>query len=141
MQIIINSLVELDKFAANIAQKLEAGMVVCLRGDLGAGKTTLSRSLIRHITKNHNLEITSPTFNLVHLYNAPRFKIWHFDLYRLKTAEEVYELGIDDAFNELAIIEWPEIIENILPSNKIDILIEIGENENSRIITMNNYHD
>ncbi|AIF81747.1 hypothetical protein I862_05965 [endosymbiont of Acanthamoeba sp. UWC8] len=138
MQVIVNSLEELDKFAAKIAQKLEAGMAVCLKGDLGAGKTTLSRSLIRHIVQNQTLEITSPTFNLVHLYNAPNFKIWHFDLYRLKTAEEVYELGIEDAFNELAIIEWPEIIEEILPKNKIEIFIEFAENENSRKITVNN---
>lgn len=134
MEYTINSLEELKQLAAEIAKRVEPQTVICLRGDLGAGKTTLSQSIIRHLLADPNLEVTSPTFNLVHLYNASQYNIWHFDLYRLKHLGEAYELGIEDAFNEVAIIEWPEIIEDILPKNKIDILIKLGEQENSRRI-------
>ncbi len=143
MEVIIRNLGELNKFAAAFVESLAAKSIICLRGDLGAGKTTLARDIIRYLVGNQNLEATSPTFNLVHVHDSRRGKIWHFDLYRLKCLEEVYELGIEDAFNNIAIIEWPEIIEGILPNKRIDIFIKFTENDDCRkiYITMLPEHD
>ena len=131
------SLKGLQEQARYLAHSLGAGNVVCLIGDLGSGKTTFAAALINELTGE--LNATSPTFNLVHTYNHSRFLIWHFDLYRLKSIEEVYHLGIEDAFgNGLTIIEWPEIIESILPANAIKIRIDFAEHYDSRYISIQN---
>ncbi len=118
--------------AVLISKKLKVGDVLCLRGDLGAGKTTFSKFLINALLEDAQ-EITSPTFNLVHTYDAKVGKIWHFDLYRLKHIEEIYELGIEDAFiSGISIIEWPEIIEDLLPKSAINIYLEFSPQEGFR---------
>jgi tRNA threonylcarbamoyladenosine biosynthesis protein TsaE len=127
----IKSLQSLQNIAGLIAQNLKPGDVLCLKGDLGVGKTTLTKCLINHLSDTY-IEVNSPTFNLLHLYDSKVGKIWHFDLYRLKNMEEVYELGIEEALNDIAIIEWPELIESILPKSKIDILLEFDEHETQR---------
>lgn len=109
----------LGPVAADLAQILEGGGIVALKGDLGAGKTALSRALIRHMTGNPDLDVPSPTYTLLQTYDAGRLPIWHFDLYRLKTPEEVYELGWDDALapGNLVLIEWAERIADMLPAH------------------------
>ena len=92
---------------ARIGEAARPGDVVALMGDLGAGKTTLARGLIRRLA-GANTEAPSPTFTLVQSYAAPDFAIWHFDLYRLKDALEARELGMEEAVDGLAVIEWPE---------------------------------
>ncbi len=123
-----------QSLARDIAKQLRPMSVICLRGDLGAGKTTFTKYLIESLL-DCKQEITSPTFNLVHTYDTKVGKVWHFDLYRLKDADEVYELGIEDAFSAgITIIEWPEIIEDLLPDNVINISLEFAEGGNSRNI-------
>ena len=118
-----------------MARSLKAGDVLCLVGDLGSGKTTFASSLISELTKENN--ITSPTFNLVHTYDYSQFPIWHFDLYRLTDINEVYHLGIEDAFaSGLSIIEWPQIIDSILPLNAIKIKIDFAERYDSRYVSI-----
>ena len=108
-----------------IASLLAAGEAVCLWGPLGAGKTALARGLIRALT-DPDEEVPSPTFTLVQLYAGPAFMIAHYDLYRLKTAEEAFELGLDETLDEgAALIEWPERLEGALPPDRLDIEIEI----------------
>ena len=85
---------------AKIARLLRAGDAVCLFGDLGAGKSTLARGLIRALTSAGE-EVPSPTFTLVQTYNGPAFAIAHFDLYRLTSAAEAYEIGVDEALVNL----------------------------------------
>lgn len=105
--------------ALRIAEHLSIGDVILLQGDLGSGKTTFARHLIQHVLLTPE-DVTSPTFTLVHTYTNAPFPIWHFDLYRLKSAHEAYELGIEDALNDaVSIIEWPEIIEHILPQERL----------------------
>ncbi|HEY8964484.1 MAG TPA: tRNA (adenosine(37)-N6)-threonylcarbamoyltransferase complex ATPase subunit type 1 TsaE, partial [Alphaproteobacteria bacterium] len=109
---------DLGSVAAEIAPFLKGGGLVTLNGDLGMGKTAFARALIRHLT-NAGEDVPSPTYTLLQTYNAPNMSIWHFDLYRLKSPDEVYELGWEDAVapGNLVLIEWPERIEDLLPSH------------------------
>jgi tRNA threonylcarbamoyladenosine biosynthesis protein TsaE len=101
--------------------RLEPGDVVCLRGALGAGKTTLARGAIEAWT-GHKEEAPSPTYTLVQTYDGPKGELWHVDLYRLKRPDEAWELGLEDAFAEAAcLIEWPERLEGQLPENRLEI--------------------
>jgi tRNA threonylcarbamoyladenosine biosynthesis protein TsaE len=104
---------------------------------LGAGKTALARALIRHLMNNPIQDVPSPTFTLVQTYETPIGNLWHFDLYRLKAPQEIYELGWEDALAEKAIIliEWAERLERLLPSNAMHIKISV-ESDNSRKIEM-----
>ena len=118
-----------------VAKTLRPGDAVCLWGELGTGKSTLARALIRSLTTPQE-EVPSPTFTLVQTYEAPAFPIAHFDLYRLKTAQEAFELGIDEALDEgVAVIEWPERLSGRLPQNRLDIQIEMqGDGRRVRIL-------
>ena len=117
-----------------VAKALRAGDAVCLWGALGAGKSTLARALIRALTTPDE-EVPSPTFTLVQTYEAADFPIAHFDLYRLETADEAFELGLDEALDEgAAVIEWPERLSGRLPHNRLDIELEpAGEGRNARL--------
>lgn len=113
------------KLGADLAQILRAGDVVLLRGDLGAGKTSLARGVIAALTEAE--EVPSPTYTLVQTYAAPSFDIWHFDLYRLEDPTDVWELGIEEAVEEgVSLIEWPQRIENLLSGNELDIEIDFA---------------
>lgn len=110
-----------------VAKVLQAGDAVCLRGPLGAGKSTLARALIRALTKPDE-EVPSPTFTLVQSYSGGCFPIAHLDLYRLTSPDEVDELGLDEALAEgAAVIEWPERLGAHLPHTRLDIELEIDE--------------
>jgi tRNA threonylcarbamoyladenosine biosynthesis protein TsaE len=123
--------------AAEFAASLEPGDVVALSGDLGAGKTEFARSLIRARGRAAGVDIghvPSPTFTLVQVYDLPDGTIYHFDLYRLASADEVWELGIEDAFAEgVSLIEWAERIDDFLPDRTIRIRFTFGAGETVRI--------
>ena len=95
--------------ARDIAARLVAGDTLLLEGDIGAGKTTFARALIRERMNDPRLDVPSPTFTLVQTYDARGVEIWHCDLYRLTDPQEVLELGLDDAFSDaICLIEWPD---------------------------------
>ncbi|HFB2048452.1 MAG TPA: hypothetical protein TECP_00806 [Hyphomicrobiaceae bacterium MAG_BT-2024] len=111
-------------FAQIISSFLKEGDVVTLRGNIGAGKTTLARHLIRAIDEDDELEVSSPTYAIMHSYNTSRFEICHYDFYRLTSTNELYELNfLDNLENVVSIIEWPEIASEILPDGCIEIYI------------------
>lgn len=108
------------RLAEDLAIALRPGDVVALHGDLGAGKSTLARALIRAVADDDGLEVPSPTFTLVQGYQFARFTLTHVDLYRLGTAEEVEELGLDEAAASGAVlIEWPEKGAGFLPRGRL----------------------
>jgi len=118
---------------AHLATLLRAGDVVALHGDLGAGKTTLTRGLIQALC-DANEEVPSPTYTLVQSYEGPEFPIWHFDLYRMNTPDEVMELGWDETQNGVALIEWPERAGRYLPTVRLDLTLQIvGEQRRARL--------
>ena len=107
---------------------LKKQTILLLNGTLGSGKTFFTNILVNLILKSENRpqeNVTSPTFNIVKIYNTKNFDIYHFDLYRIKNVEELYELDINDAFENVSIIEWSEIIESILPYKPIRLNIKI----------------
>lgn len=113
--------------AAYLANITANGGLITLHGDLGAGKTALTRTLIRHITRTPDADVPSPTYTLLQTYDTSALHIWHFDLYRLKSPDEIYELGWEDALapHNLVILEWPVRIAPLLPANRIDVAITI----------------
>ena len=121
---------ETQRAAQNFAENLQAGNVVLLSGTLGAGKSVFARALIRTLTGDETMEVPSPTFTLVQTYETSRGPLWHFDLYRLKDAEEVYELGWEDVLGEaILVVEWPERLGALKPAQHIDIRIKIDDND------------
>lgn len=132
----INSLEEMNSFASQLAASAKPGDVFALKGNLGAGKTTFAQFFINSLfDKKQN--VTSPTFNLIQIYNAKDFPIWHCDFYRLKSDAEFVNLGIEDAFTSaVTLIEWPEIAAHLLPKNTKYIEIEL-QPDGSRQIKIN----
>jgi tRNA threonylcarbamoyladenosine biosynthesis protein TsaE len=123
----------LERLGARIAGRLRAGEAVCLWGPLGAGKSTLARGLVRALTSPDE-EVPSPTFTLVQAYEG-RLPLAHFDLYRLKRADEAYELGLDEALDVGAVvIEWPERLDGALPGDRLDVEIAIPEDGRGRLV-------
>ena len=118
---VCNSLDDTKKAAEYFSALAKPGQCVALYGNLGFGKTTFAQYLIKIL--NPKIEnIISPTFNIIQTYPSEIAEIWHIDCYRLKSADEFYDLGIDEAFSGcITIIEWPEIIEDLLPNSTIKI--------------------
>ncbi|TGQ38627.1 tRNA (adenosine(37)-N6)-threonylcarbamoyltransferase complex ATPase subunit type 1 TsaE [Mesorhizobium sp. M00.F.Ca.ET.216.01.1.1] len=115
----------------DLAMALRPGDVLALKGDLGAGKSTLARALIRALADDETLDVPSPTFTLVQSYNT-RVPVHHFDLYRLSSPGEIDELGFDDALVQgAALVEWPERAEAYLPETSV--LIELVHDGDSRL--------
>ncbi|MCE7886727.1 MAG: tRNA (adenosine(37)-N6)-threonylcarbamoyltransferase complex ATPase subunit type 1 TsaE [Alphaproteobacteria bacterium PRO2] len=127
---------ETARIAAGLAPLLRPGDGVLLRGPLGGGKSVFARALIRALTGEPGLEVPSPTFTLVQPYDTPKGPLSHFDLYRLKSSGEIFELGWDDALLGIMLVEWPERIDSgLLPPRGLDILFAPVKNKpNSRSI-------
>jgi tRNA threonylcarbamoyladenosine biosynthesis protein TsaE len=138
MQIKINGLEETKEFGIKLGKLLNSGDILCLNGDLGAGKTTLTKSI--GIGLGVTDYITSPTFALINEYEG-RVPVYHFDVYRLENVEDLYDLGFDDYFygKGISIIEWADKIEKLLPEERIVLDIEKGKDENSRVINITGY--
>lgn len=113
---------------ARLGAAARPGDVIALYGDLGAGKTTLARGLIQHLI-GAGTEAPSPTFTLVQTYQGPSFPIWHFDLYRLNEPGEARELGLEEAVDGLALIEWPERLGRDLPHQRLEVRLSFGSPE------------
>lgn len=106
-----------------LGKKLSKGMIVCLNGDLGAGKTTITKSIAKSMRIDE--DITSPTFTIVNEYTDNEVPLYHFDVYRIGSSEEMYDIGFEEYINSegICIIEWSNLIEDILPSERLDIVL------------------
>ena len=111
-----------EKLASSVASLCKQGDVFALYGTLGMGKSSFARAFVQFLCGK--VEVPSPTFTLVQMYDTSDFCIYHYDLYRIKSAEEIFELGIEDAMYEgVCLIEWPEIMQGYLPRKTIKIEI------------------
>ena len=137
MQFISNCPEDTKKIAADMALKLKEGDVICLYGDLGAGKTAFVQGLAMGLDIDEH--ITSPTFTIVNEYEGS-LPLYHFDVYRISDSDEMYEVGFDEyVYGEgVSVIEWPQLIEDILPDKRYDIEIkkDLSKGEEYREITV-----
>ena len=126
---------ETYQLAETLALAIRPGDLVTLNGDLGVGKTTLARALIRVAADKPELEVPSPTFTLVQTYkNLPFGDLAHMDLYRLEDGAEMVELGLEEALNNgVVLIEWPENANGYLPAPALEVYIQQGANDNQRL--------
>ena len=118
---------ETAEFARQIATLVGAGDILLLDGPVGAGKTAFSRALIQSLLPVPE-DVPSPTFTLVQTYDTPDFEIWHCDLYRLTSPDEVFELGLDDAFTQaLCLIEWPDRLDGTVPKDATTLSFDYAD--------------
>jgi tRNA threonylcarbamoyladenosine biosynthesis protein TsaE len=119
---------------AELAALAGPGDLICLSGDLGAGKTALARGFIR--ARLGDLEVTSPTFTLVQVYGSGDDEIWHVDLYRIEETAELRELGLEEAMEDcICLIEWPDRLGDRLPADRLEVAIAF-DGEGGRIATL-----
>lgn len=129
----ISSERETEKFGEELGNKVKAGDIVALIGDLGTGKTTLTKSIARGLGITET--ITSPTFNIVKEYRSGRLPLYHFDVYRITEPEEMFELGYEEYFygDGVCVIEWADMVEEIIPEYAMKIRMRYGVTEGERI--------
>lgn len=130
----LSDLRETEKFGESFGRHAQPGDVLCLDGDLGAGKTTLSQYIAKGLGVPSDCYVTSPSFAIMHEYPG-RIPLYHMDFYRLHDYTEVTDLGFDEYFylSGLTIVEWSERAEGILPDHKVTLQMTIF-NENSRLV-------
>lgn len=120
--------------AALLAQVLHRGDVILLSGDVGAGKTHFARSAIQSLL-THPEDVPSPTFTLVQTYETPDAELWHADLYRLASVQEVEELGLIDAFETaICLVEWPDRLGELAPTSALSLTFSQGQLPDSRSV-------
>ena len=128
---------ETEELASTFIKKIKPGCFIFLYGEIGVGKTTFIRYLINQFQKLNKLEITevtSPTFNLLNEYQINDFKINHYDLFRLKSTEEIKNLDLfEDNKNTITLVEWPQIIKE-KPKNLIELVFEYGKDHKTRSV-------
>lgn len=115
---------ETAQVAASFAKNLHAGAVVCLRGEMGAGKTVFTNGLCRALGVDDY--VTSPTFTVVNEYDGSDFRIYHFDMYRIEDEDELLEIGFEEYLNAggVCVIEWPQNVEKSLPNSRFEVEIK-----------------
>jgi tRNA threonylcarbamoyladenosine biosynthesis protein TsaE len=130
-----NSVEETIKYGREFAKRLKAGDIVCLEGDLGAGKTHFVKGIASYFDISTE-KVTSPTFTLINEY-AGYIPVYHFDCYRIKSEQEALEIGIEDyLYGEgVSIIEWPSKIKGLIPDDAIEIEIN-HQGESKRSISI-----
>ncbi len=138
---IVNSLKETEELSKKISKSVKCGDCILLYGEIGAGKTTFTKFLLENLGVKSI--VSSPTFTLLNEYTG-KFPIYHFDMYRISSSEELYELGFEDYIDSknskfvetgLTLIEWPDNVKDILPKDRIEIeIIKLGDSARKFII-------
>ena len=133
------SLKDTQILSKKISKIVKNGDLIFLYGEIGVGKTSFARFLINHLEVENGIkksDILSPTFNIVYNYEIKKLKIFHYDLYRLKSSKDILELAMfEDLEKSLKIIEWPELIK-LKPKNRIDMIFKYSKSMDSREINV-----
>ena len=135
MEIVIDSLSDLDKVAEAVLESLNGRSVVAFFAPMGAGKTTLISAIMKYTGSEDT--VTSPTFALVNqYYTASRETVYHFDFYRINSINEAFDMGYEEYFysGDLCLVEWPEKVEPLLPDDTMVVRIEILDEHSRRFI-------
>lgn len=129
------STADTEALGRRLAALAQAGDVILLEGPIGAGKSCLARAFIRSRLGREE-EVPSPTFTLVQVYEAPGADIWHADLYRLTHPDEVWELGLDDAFaSAICLVEWPDRLGTHVPADALRLRLEAKGDGRRAVLT------
>jgi len=133
---VTNSEEETEALGARLAEKLRPGAVVAFTGDLGAGKTAFTRGLARGLGIMER--VTSPTFTIVNEYEGGRLPLFHFDMYRLGSADELFDIGWEDYLvrGGVCAVEWSENVSGAIEGDAISVEICRGGSDSQRIITI-----
>lgn len=119
--------------------------VFAFHGEMGAGKTTFIRELARQLGVDEDLAVNSPSFSLINEYRSDSSAqlIYHFDLYRLENIEEAVDIGVEDYLESgaLCLIEWPDVIDPLLPLDTVDVILSVNSADNSRTITIDDHEN
>ena len=136
MDYLTNCEQETEALGCRLAQRLKPGDVIAFTGDLGAGKTAFTRGLARGLGVTER--VTSPTFTIVNEYEGGRLPLFHFDMYRLHSAEELFDIGWEDFLSRGGIcpVEWSENIQEALEPGTVYVDIRRGQGEQERIISI-----
>tara|TARA_B100000941_G_scaffold289074_1_gene267261 strand:+ start:883 stop:1338 length:456 start_codon:yes stop_codon:yes gene_type:complete len=139
---LVYKLSQINTISKKVSNNLFSENYLFLYGELGSGKTTFARSLINHLQKKNKVKMTevlSPTFNLLYEYDIKSLKVMHYDLYRLNSLKEIYELGIfEKKANSLKIVEWPEKIKSKI-KNRLDISLFYNKDKETRKINFKGF--
>ena len=137
-QFVTNSVEETEALGARLGQQLRGPVVVAFFGGLGMGKTAFTRGIAKGM--GIGTDVSSPTFALVHEYHGDKNTLYHFDMYRVESWDDLYATGFFDFYETGGVlaVEWSENIENALPENTVRVEISRGENDTQRIITIRN---
>ena len=137
MDITTNSPEETFELGFTLGEQLPLGSIICIEGEMGAGKTALSQGIIRGIGVKDKY-ITSPTYTIVNEYPIENYFVYHFDIYRVGDIDELYAIGFEEYFREdsIVLIEWADRIKEELPSKKIIINIKKGKDFNQRKLSI-----
>ena len=122
-----------EEFGLNLASELKPGDIVALIGALGTGKTTLTKYIAKGLGVTENID--SPTFNIVKEYKSGRLPLFHFDVYRLSGGDDLLDIGADEYFysNGVCVVEWADLVADVIPDKAKVIIIKYGENQGERI--------
>ena len=120
LNIRINNLEETQKFAAILSKLIAKPFFICLNGPIGCGKTTFAKHLINQFSEK-KINVPSPTFPIVQIYDLKKIKIWHYDLFRVENKKEFFNLDFDIAITDSVIVEWPNIFLDFFPKNRIEL--------------------
>lgn len=136
MEYISNSPTETEALGEALAARLTAGTVVAFTGDLGAGKTAFTRGLARGLGVPDR--VTSPTFTIVNEYEGGRLPLFHFDMYRLGSADDLFDIGWEDFLRRggVCAVEWSETVQEALDADTIYVDIRRGAEDNQRVLTI-----
>ena len=136
MELLSHSPEDTEDIGARLAEQLEPGAVVAFTGDLGAGKTAFTRGLARGLGVTDR--VTSPTFTIVNEYEGGRLPLFHFDMYRLGSADELFDIGWEDYLRRggVCAVEWSENIADALEEDAVRVDIRRGTSDQERVITI-----
>ena len=135
-RIVLKNETDTRALGAKLANGMQPNQVYALIGDLGTGKTTLAKAIARGLGVTETL--TSPTFTIVQEYETGRLPLYHFDVYRVNDEDELFEIGLEDYFHKggVCLIEWADLIEDLLPPDVITVRLAYGEEEGERICSI-----
>ena len=135
-RIVLKNETDTRALGAKLAAQMEPDQVCALIGDLGTGKTTLAKAIARGFGVTETL--TSPTFTIVQEYETGRLPLYHFDVYRVNDEDELFEIGLEDYFHKggVCLIEWADLIEDLLPEGTVTVRLAYGEEEGERICSI-----